>query len=287
MKVQIEVASDARAKLGEGPHWDPLSDSLYWVDIDAHEIRRYQPGRGDSVLFNLDMPVGSVVTASSGDLVAGAGRGVARIDGSGNISWLAKGLRGDRMNDGKCDPLGRFFVGSLTYDRVPGASSLYRLDAGGGISEVLGDVCISNGLGWSPDATTMYFIDTPARCVMAFDYDLASGALSSPRKFIDLWSEQGNPDGMAVDIEGGLWIAMCRSGRLRRHGADGCLDEIIQFPTKLITSCAFGGEGLDILFVTSGTFGYCGGELSDQPLAGALFALSPGISGLPTYRYGG
>lgn len=287
MKTEIQVVSDMKAILGEGPNWDSVSNSLYWVDIDSCEVHRYQSESGDSVIFGLDVPISSVVLTSAGDLMAAAGRGLVTVNELGDLKWLVKGLRGDRMNDGKCDSMGRFFVGSLTYDRTPGASSLYRLDPEQKLSEVLSDVCISNGLGWSPDATTMYFIDTPMRCVMAFDYDLTLGSLSSPRKFIDLWEVQGNPDGMTVDSEGGIWIAMCRSGHLRRYDSDGVLDEIIEFPTKLITSCTFGGEYLDILYVTSGTFGFSSSELTSQPSAGALFALSPGISGMPTYRYCG
>lgn len=287
MTKHIEVAAHTKAKLGEGPHWDTYSQSLFWVDIDKCEIHNYNANKGDKVVARLEVPVGAVVPSSSGELIVGADRGIAKIDATGSVTWLATDLLGDRMNDGKCDPYGRFYVGSLTYDRRPGASALYCLDITGQIELVKSDVTISNGLGWSPDQKTMYFIDTPTRSVLAIDYDVSVGSLDNPRKFIDLTLEDGNPDGMTVDSEGGLWIVMCRSGTLRRYSDQGRLDEFIEFPTKLTTSCAFGGAGLDTLFVTSGTFGYPPQELSDQPLAGSIFALDPGVKGMASNGYGG
>jgi sugar lactone lactonase YvrE len=190
------------------------------------------------------------------------------------------------MNDGKCDPAGRFLAGTMTLDRTPGASTLYQLDRNLRITPLLGGLALSNGLGWSPDGGTFYFIDTPTRRVDAFDYDIATGSLSNRRIFVDLQHTPGAPDGLSVDAEGCLWVAMARDGAaVRRFGPRGETREVIEIPTAKVTSCTFGGPELDELYITTACFGLDEFQLADQPLAGAVFRVRLNVKGLPPTRF--
>jgi sugar lactone lactonase YvrE len=286
------------AQLAESPVWDTASQTLLWVDIIAGKVHRLDPATGQDTAIGLGVPVGAVAPRRGGGLVIAAALGFATLDEtSGAVDWLWAGASGDRMNDGKCDPAGRFLAGTLTYARDPGACALYRLDpavkgngepAGAGVSVLLDGVTLSNGLGWSPAGDLMYFADTPLEQVDVMDYDPASGQASGRRLFVDLHDVPGRPDGLTVDSEGAVWIAMSRGGAVRRYTPDGRLDRVIEFPVRLVTSVSFGGDGLGDLYVTTSRENLAEADLASQPLAGSVFVIpGTGVRGLPASSYAG
>ncbi|MPZ82788.1 MAG: SMP-30/gluconolactonase/LRE family protein [Actinophytocola sp.] len=288
--TRIEPVAGNRALVAESPTWDDRDNTLLWVDILRGEVHRFDPaGDRDRVVARLPVPVGSVVVRRSPGLVVAAGMGFAVLDeSSGELSWLATVDRGDRMNDARCDPEGRLWGGTLTVAQRPGASGLYRLDPDHRLTTVLDDVALSNGLGWSPDGSRMYYADTVTERVDVFDYDLATGAASGRRTFVDLHEHPGRPDGLAVDAEGGVWVAMARGAAVRRFDPAGRLDEVLDMPTPGVTSCAFGGDGLGDLYVTTMCVGLSEADLVRYPQAGAVLRISDlGVSGLPAPRFAG
>jgi sugar lactone lactonase YvrE len=281
------------AYLAESPIWDAGRRTLLWVDIMAGDVHRLDPATGRDLVTHVDVPVGAVAARRAGGLILAAGVGFATLDEqpaeqAGTLGWLwTRGL-GDRMNDGKCDPAGRFLAGTLSYARDPGACALYQLDAGGQVSTLLDGVTLSNGLGWSPAGDLMYFADTPLERVDVLDYDVATGAVAGRRAFVDLHDVPGRPDGLTVDADGAVWIAMARGGAVRRYTADGRLDLVIELPVRLVTSVTFGGDGLGDLYVTTSREGLSESDLASQPLAGSVFVVAgTGARGLPANTYAG
>jgi sugar lactone lactonase YvrE len=292
------------ARLAESPVWDAASQTLLWVDILAGEVHRLDPATGRDTAVGVGVPVGAVAARRGGGLIIAAALGFATLDeSSGAVDWLWAGARGDRMNDGKCDPAGRFLAGTLTYARDPGACALYRLDPATQavkadeeaavereprVSVLLDGVTLSNGLDWSPAGDLMYFADTPLERVDVLDYDPGPGEASGRRLFVDLHDVPGRPDGLTVDSEGAVWIAMSRGGAVRRYTPDGRLDRVIEFPVRLVTSVQFGGDGLGDLYVTTSRENLTGSDLASQPLAGSVFVIpGTGVRGLPARSYAG
>jgi sugar lactone lactonase YvrE len=278
------------AYLAESPIWDPGTQSLLWVDIMAGDVHRLDPASGQDSVTSVGVPVGALATRRAGGLVLAAGTGFATLDErTGELRWLWTGGLGDRMNDGKCDPAGRFLAGTLTYARDPGACALYRLDPGTGeASTLLDGVTLSNGLGWSPAGDLMYYADTPTERVDVLHYDPDTGAVSDRRPFVDLHDVPGRPDGLTVDSEGCVWIAMAHGGAVRKYTPGGELDQVIEFPVSLVTSVTFGGPALADLYVTTSRENYTEAKLADQPLAGCVFLIAAtGVRGLPAASYAG
>jgi sugar lactone lactonase YvrE len=211
-----------------------------------------------------------------------AGNGFLALDPlTGTVSELAAvpGRPGTRMNDGKCDRAGRFYAGSMAEDESPGQGSFYRLDADHSVTEIYTGIGISNGLGWSPDDRLMYYTDSLDYRVDVLDYDLVSGALGERRPFATLGSGDIVPDGLAVDVEGGVWVAVWGGSIIQRYDADGRLTGVVRLPAANVTSCAFGGPALDQLYITTAA--------GPGRLGGVLFTCAAGIAGLPTYKYRG
>lgn len=284
MGTEVETVVGGEALLGESPLWDARAGVLRWVDILRRRIHRFDPLTGEDTSVPVDGPPTALAPVEGGGLLAAVGGEVRRLDGEpgkGGAQRLAALPLGDRANDGACDPQGRFLIGTLTERQTPGACALYRLDGPDRVSEVISGVTLANGLDWSPDGGLLYFVDTPTRTVDVLDYDAGTGAAVGRRTFADLSSAPGRPDGLTVDAEGGVWVALVRGGQLRRYDAGGALDEVVELPAKRVTSCAFGGAGLDELYVTSGRFGMTDEEIAEEPSAGALFRLSPGVVGRP------
>ncbi|MBW3601200.1 MAG: SMP-30/gluconolactonase/LRE family protein [Actinobacteria bacterium] len=287
---EVELVWDAGAQIGEGPVWDAPLRTLVWLDIPRGLVHAWHHDEGPRQPFAVGQPVGAVAPRASGGLVAAVRDGFAFLQpGSGQVSMVAD-TEGDRpanrMNDGKCDPAGRFWAGTMALDEHPGAGALYRLDPDLRIERMLDGVTISNGLGWSPDGATMYYIDSPTGGVDAFDYDPDTGAVGGRRRVIDVHGRPGIPDGLTVDAEGCLWVAVFGGGRVQRHAPDGTLLATVGLPVTQVTSCAFGGPGLDELYITSAREHLSGEALRDQPQAGGLFRHRPdGVVGLPAHEF--
>ena len=286
--VSVGLVTDTpRSLLGEGPIWDPRSEELVWVDILNGRIHAYSPREGRSSSIDVGGTVGAVARRHAGGFVLALRREFAVHDEkTGVTTTLAKvepELENNRLNDGKCDSAGRFWAGTMSNDHDHGAGSLYRLDTARTASKVLGSVTISNGIAWSPDDQQMYFIDSMATTVDAFSYDAKSGEIGERRPLITLPSGGGTPDGMTVDEEGCLWIAMIEGGAVRRYSAQGQFLGAIDLPVSLVTSCTFGGADLGDLYITSAAHRLTRAEEH----AGCLFVCRPGVAGLPANEYGG
>lgn len=292
MKRQAELVIDAKNLLGEGPWWDADSQKLYWVDIDRQRIHWYEPATDVCDDIVVDQLISATApTNSSGQLICAMQNGLYMLDlQTGKTEQICdpeSDLHENRFNDGKCDPAGRFWAGTMnmTGERFTGA--LYCLDPYLGCRKVLSGISISNGLGWSPDQTTMYYIDTPTREITSFSYDLHEGAIGEKKVVVRFSEEQGVPDGMTIDAEGMLWVASWGGGQVTRWDPSSgeCLETII-VPASQVTSCAFGGKKMDELYITTARTGLDKQTLDKEPLAGALFRIKTGTTGLPTNKYG-
>lgn len=281
--IPSEVVAEAGAELGEGPCWDARTGRLMWVDIPAGLVHRLDPSSGDQRCFQVGQPVGAVVPAQAGGWALAVRDGFGRLDEEGGFHLVCDLAHpGMRMNDGKCSPDGAFWAGTMAGDADGPVGVLYRLEPGWGPAEpVLSGLTISNGLAWSPDGSLMYFIDTPTRRVDVFDAEPGTARIRNRRTLVAIPAGQGNPDGMAIDDDGCLWVALAHAGRVQRYRPDGTADRAVEVPVPQVTSCCFGGDGGDVLFMTSGRRG----TAPNDPLAGAVFACRPGTSGAPATAY--
>jgi xylono-1,5-lactonase len=281
-----------RARLGEGPLWSGREQALYWVDILGQQVHRYAPASNVYRHWRFDDYVGAVAERERGGLIMTLRAGFAFFDpASGVLEHLENpepGLAQNRFNDGKVDPLGRFWAGTMDYHGEKPTGSLYRFDPDLSCTRIESGYAVSNGPVWSIDGRTMYHNDTALRRVYAYDFDLESGAVANRRLFLEFQTGDGFPDGMTVDAQGGLWIAHYGAGKVTRFLADGTVDRVVRVPTTNVTSCAFGGYELRTLFITTALEGLSVEQRENEPLAGALFACEPaGVSGLPAERFKG
>jgi sugar lactone lactonase YvrE len=290
LKSRLEL--DARATLGEGPSWDASSGQLIWVDIEGCMLHRYSPQTGEDEARQLDQMIGVAVKRHSGGYVVGLANGFHYYDPDRDsltpVADPEEDLPDNRFNDGKCDPEGRFWAGTMALSQDEGKGSLYCLHLDGTVEKKLDSVTISNGLDWSLDERTMYYIDTPTRRVTAFDYHRDSGRIENPRTVIQIPEGMGDPDGMTLDAEGMLWIALWGGSTVGRWNPDnGDLIARIDMPVSQPTSCTFGGADLETLFITSARSGLSEEELESQPQAGGVFSCRPGVRGRPAVEYRG
>jgi sugar lactone lactonase YvrE len=286
-----DVALDARAVLGEGPVWDEELQCLVWLDILPGLVHRFDPATGADDVFGVGKPVGSAGLRQGGGLVLAVEDGFALLDPGwqrlDQVAVVEFAGPPARFNEGKCDPAGRFLAGTMAHDETPGAGSLYRLGPDLSVTKLFDGVTISNGLAWTPDGATMYYIDSPTQGVDAFDYDAATGWLGNRRRVVDIPAAAGLPDGMTLDTGGCLWVALWGGSAVHRYTPDGRLDAVLSLPATNITCPVFGGAGLGVLYVTSARDGLDGRQLAAQPHAGAVFAADVGAHGLPTLRFAG
>lgn len=281
--LDAELALDAQAVLGEGPAWDKAQGQLLWVDITASRLHRYDPATGTDSALDTGSHIGAVVPHAEGGHLAALREGPARIDGAGRRTLLADLARpGIRMNDGTCAPDGAFWFGSMAYDKTPGAGTLYRLAPDGTVETKVPGVTISNGIAFTPGGERMYYVDTPTRRIDVFDIEPATQTPRHRRAFADLSARGGLPDGLTLDDDGCLWVALYKAGSLHRYTPDGTLDTVIRLPVHHPTSCAFGGFDGQTLFITSGQ---APAGSPATPLDGGLFAVHPGVSGPPAIPY--
>lgn len=284
---------DAHANVGEGPTWDDRGNVLIWVDIMGNAVHVYDPATGKDRVVDVGRPVGAAGLRQSGGLVLALRDGFGLLDTDlGNLRMVAEveaDNPGNRFNDGKVDPAGRFWAGSMAFEESRrGAGSFYRLDPNYQVTRMLGDVSISNGMDWTPDNRRMYYIDTPTGGIDVFDFDLERGEIANRQRWVSFERSEGWPDGMTLDAEGAVWVALHGSGTVRRYLPDGSLDQVIRVPSaKMVTSCAFGGADLGDLYITSMSRGLTPEGLRDQPHAGALFRCRPGVKGRQPFRFAG
>ena len=287
MPVTAEPVGDVVAELGEGPYWRPEDDCLLWVDIPRGLLHMTRVKSAETMTVKLDEVSAAFPALGGGILTAGGHRLTLRATRPGP-GWAARPVAsvpardGVRFNDAAVDPAGRVWVGSMDINEKEPLGTLYRLDSGGTLTPVVKGVTISNGLGWSPDGTSMYYNDSPTGRIDMFDYDQATGEAFQRRVFADLSAADGVPDGLTVDADGCVWVAMHGGGVLRRFTPAGRQDAVVPLPVSQPTSCAFGGPGLAELYVTTASRGLTEAQRSAEPLAGRLLRLRPGPVGLPS-----
>jgi sugar lactone lactonase YvrE len=283
-------AIDVGDHLGEGPHWDERTGELLWVDITQGRIHAWSPPNDSVRTETFDVEVSAVVPRSGepGHVVA-AGHRLLLRDGEHErvVAAVEEDLPDNRFNDCKCDPQGRLWAGTMSKTRTPGTAALYRLVAGHDLERVIAGTTISNGLAWSPSGDTMYFIDSTTQRIDAFDFDGATGDIANRRTVVEIDPNDGLPDGMTVDAEGGIWVCLFGGAAIRRYAPDGTLDAKIPLPTTNPTSPAFGGPDLRTLYITTARHRLTPAQLAAEPLAGAVLSLEPGVTGLPANRFGG
>jgi sugar lactone lactonase YvrE len=286
--VSEAVASTTRqALLGEGLRWDARRDELLVVDIiDGAVYRTKVLENGELNLereYWVPGTVGAIapVTGDDGWVIA-AGRGFMHLGLNGSLRPIAQVAPfGSRMNDGACDPQGRFWAGALAQDFRPGAGSLYRLERDGHVEEILDRLTISNGIDWSPDGTVMYLADSGPRQVHAFAFDGENGTISDDRVLITVGEDVGVPDGLTVDAGGDLWVAIYGGARIQRYSPDGVLRQELDVPAEQCTSCAFAGPGLNRLYVTTATEGWSEEQRLADPSAGIVYRFDVAAAGRP------
>jgi len=286
-----EIAVPSEATLGEGVNWDADRQCLYWVDIAEKELHVYDPATDSDRRIDVGQYVGAAVPAAAGDLLLAMHHGFFRLDLETEALTPVCDPEADqpdnRFNDGKCDPAGRFWGGTMQLDGQGLTGALYRVDQDLSVHKQFDGVGVSNGLAWSPDQTTMYYIDTVTCEVAAFDYDFATGAIANRRAVVTFGSGTGHPDGMTIDEEGMLWVCFFGGGRIARCNP-GTGDEIdeIRLPVSNVTNCVFGGPGLDTLYVSTARLTLSEARLAEQPQAGSVFRVRPGVCGLPPVPFG-
>ena len=286
--MKAELLLDAKAVLGEGPVWH--EDVLHWVDIEPGVVHRYDPRRGTQSSVELGQAVGAVVPAAGGGLLAAVENGFMELPQSGANPQLLVAVEADdaatRMNDGKCDRQGRFWASTMAKDGSPGAGSLYRLTPDLRVERMLTGLGIGNGLAWSADDTLFYVIDSLAHGVDVFDFDAGEGAIVNRRRLLDVAPDDGVPDGMTIDADGCLWVALFGGGAVRRYSPQGQLEEVVLVPASAVTCCTFGGDDLSDLYITTARLTLSESELLGQPQAGGVFCVRTDATGVPVNRFG-
>jgi sugar lactone lactonase YvrE len=262
----VEIVVRANAKLAEGPRWDAPRRRLLWVDIEGCRLHIFESGEDRAI--GLETMVGAAAPTSDGAVLVALADRLALVDLADESLQTLVGLPHGptvRANDGACDAAGRFWIGTMGLDDTAGAGALYRYD--GGFEPVLDGVTLSNGLGWTRDNTRMYYIDSPSYRVDVFDFDLAAGRVARRRPFVSIDESDGIPDGLTIDDEGGVWVALYGGSCLHRYDEWGRLDAVLDVPAKNVTSCCFGGDDGRSLFVTTGA------------PDGNVYVTQPGIGG--------
>ncbi|MCF6409923.1 SMP-30/gluconolactonase/LRE family protein [Pseudalkalibacillus salsuginis] len=290
--ADVELLVDAKATLGEGPCWDHENQTLYWVDIEEGQIFIYDPEAKMNRKIQLDQMPGAIVPRKSGGVIAALENGFYSInlvtEEREQIHDPESHLPGNRFNDGKCDPAGRFWAGTIDEDR-DGNAALYCLDTDLSVTKKIADVSNSNGLVWSLDSEYFYYIDTPTQKVVRYEYDRLTGGIQKPKDVIFVQEEEGKPDGMTIDADNMLWIAHWGGSKVSRwNPVTGEKMQEITVPACNVTSCTFGGKDLNELFITTARKGMDKDQLETYPNAGGLFKVTlNGVNGIPSPKFGG
>lgn len=277
-----EVAVRAEATLGEGPTWDAAAARLVWLDILGARLHTYAPASGRRTVRTLDQHIGAAKPRTGGGLVLNLRDGVALLDPDDTFRWLHhEPVPGRRANDAAVAPDGSLWAGTMRYDEAPGGGTLSRFTGAGSVETVLDDVAVSNGTGWSPDGRLMYYIDSPTRRVDVFDHD--GHHITGRRTFAEIEDGAGFPDGLTVDADGCVWVALWDGGAVRRYTPEGELERVISLPTPRVTACAFGGADLTDLYITTARVGL----EAPHPVAGSLLVVPGAGKGLEQPLFAG
>jgi len=291
---EAQCVLDIQATLGEGPSWDAQNGKLLWVDIENSLVNRFDPASGNNESWTVEKEASFAIASTQGDIIVGTREGVVRLDPqSGEIIKVVNpdtNSETARFNDGKCDPRGRLFAGTISDTRTPGDANCYRFDQAFNYETVVTGVVNSNGLCWSPDHKVFYYIDTATRKIDAFDYDIETGSITNRRTVVDIPETMGigKPDGMTIDNDGMLWTGMWGGASVCRWNLQtGELIGKVEIPCPNVTSCCFGGENLDELYITTPRKGLNDEQLKQFPKAGGIFLCRPGVSGAATFPFVG
>ena len=278
-----EVAVRAEAELGEGPTWDPASGRLIWIDILGSRIHTYDPVSGRRSVRTTPQHVGAVKPRAGGGLVLNLRDGVGLLDPDDTFRWLHhEPVPGRRANDAAVAPDGSLWAGTMRYDEAPGGGTLSRVTGDGTVEVILDDVAVSNGTGWSPDGRLMYYIDSPTRRLDVFDFT-DDGRAVNRRPLVEIEDGAGFPDGLTVDAEGCVWVALWEGASVRRYTPTGELDRVVPLPVPRVTACAFAGPDLTDLYITTARVGLT----SPPALAGSVFVIPGAGKGLPQPTFEG
>lgn len=284
MAGQAELVVDAQALLGEGPHWDHTAARLYWVNIEGKQLRSYDPKTKNEKIYTFDKKISAVIPAAAGGWILALQDGLYRFSENQQeqrIAAVEPEHPRNRLNDAKCDSSGRLWFGTMSMDFTKAAGSLYVMDLDGRVRRVLTGISISNGLAWDDQLGRMYYIDTATRGVDVMDYDVQSGTVDNRRRVLLFPEGAGDPDGMTIDREGMLWVAHWGGGCVSRwnpHTGEQLTK--VEVPAKNVTSCTFGGDAFDELYITTARDGMSEEELQRWPLTGGLFKFKAGVQGV-------
>ncbi|ATL31827.1 SMP-30/gluconolactonase/LRE family protein [Streptomyces formicae] len=280
-----EVAVREQAVLGEGPTWDPAAGHLVWVDILASRVHTYAPATGRRTVMATEQHVGAAKPRAGGGLVVNLRDGVGLYGpGGASFDWLVRDpVPGRRGNDAAVAPDGALWAGTMRYDEAPGGGGLARVAPDGTVTAQPGEVTVSNGTGWSPDGRLMYYVDSPTRRVDVFDYDPDSQRSLNRRPFASIEEGEGFPDGLTVDAEGRVWVALWDGAEVRAYAPDGRLDHAVALPVRRPTACAFGGRDLRDLYVTTARTGLD----RPHPLSGSVLVVPDAGRGMPGVAFAG
>jgi sugar lactone lactonase YvrE len=278
------VVWDAKAILGEGPIWDERERVLHWVDVEASTLHTFEPANGGRTSRVLAGRCSSVALRENGGLLVAHDRSVSLLDGDELVPFAPDISPAPLMNDGAVDPRGRYLVGSVRPEDEPWTAALYRIDPDGSVELLLAGLDISNGIDWSLDESTMYFVDSSAHSIDAFEYDVENGRIANRRTIASVDEALGDPDGLTLDAEGTIWVAVWGGSRVRRYAPDGELLEELRTPARQPTSCHFGGDDFATLYVTSARR-----DIDPPgPHDGDLFSFEDlGVLGRPAFRFAG
>ncbi|MGW3549923.1 SMP-30/gluconolactonase/LRE family protein [Streptomyces griseoincarnatus] len=283
MTLAFDVAVRAEAELGEGATWDPAAGRLLWIDILNSRVHTYDPATGRRTVRRTEQHVGAVKPRAGGGLVLNLRDGVGLLDPDDTFRWLHREpVAGRRGNDAAVAPDGSLLAGTMRYDEASGGGTLSRVTGDGTATVLLDDVTVSNGTGWSPDGRLMYYIDTPTRRVDVFDFG-GDGTIAGRRPLAEIEEGAGFPDGLTVDADGCVWVALWDGGAVRRYTPSGELDRVIELPVPRVTCCAFGGQGLTDLYVTTARVGLT----APHPLAGSLLVVPGAGKGVAQPAFAG
>lgn len=296
MNDNLEIVTNIKASLGEGPLWDAPNKLLYWVDIIDKKIFNYNPRTKTTNEIVLDQYIGSIALSKSGKLLLALHNGFYFLDiETGKLQKISdpeSNLPKNRFNDGKCDAFGRFWAGTTSFDELDPVGSLYCLDTDLTVRKIFNEVIISNGISWSLDNKKMYYIDSPRREIYSYDYDINMGEISDKKTIIKVPKSMGFPDGMTVDIDGNLWVAHWGAYLVCKWNPNkGELLDKIKIPVNRVSSCTFGGDNFDELYITTAQRGFAdiGKKLDKDTVTeydGCLFKINTDCKGLDSYKFG-